>query len=133
MQIQISWLLQKPTDLALHCLQRQGITRFSRTRVKWLVLKGDHRSQESREKHYAGSITGQKWKLTTKGFRGMNSGQCGHRIRDSRSLMADCTECSMKTKVNICNYGCCEVLFQLCFTVSIISITVVVILVVQKQ
>ena len=32
-QIQISWLLQKPTDLALHCLQRQGISRFSRTRV----------------------------------------------------------------------------------------------------
>ena len=25
MQIQISWLLQKPTDLDLHCLQRQGI------------------------------------------------------------------------------------------------------------
>ena len=33
-QIQISWLLQKPTDLDLHCLQRQGISRFSRTRVK---------------------------------------------------------------------------------------------------
>ena len=24
MQIQISWLLQKPTDLDLHCLQRYG-------------------------------------------------------------------------------------------------------------
>ena len=34
MQIQISWLLQKPTDLDLHCLQRQDISRFSRTRVK---------------------------------------------------------------------------------------------------
>ena len=33
MQIQISWLLQKPTDLDLHCLQKQGISRFSRTRV----------------------------------------------------------------------------------------------------
>ena len=32
-QIQISWLLQKPTDLDLHCLQRQGISRLSRTRV----------------------------------------------------------------------------------------------------
>ena len=32
-QIQISWLLKKPTDLDLHCLQRQGIDRFSRTRV----------------------------------------------------------------------------------------------------
>ena len=34
-QIQISWLLlQKPTDLDLHCLQSQSISRFSRTRVK---------------------------------------------------------------------------------------------------
>ena len=35
MQIQISWLLQKPTDLDLHCLQRQYISGFSRTRVKY--------------------------------------------------------------------------------------------------
>ena len=34
MQIQISWLLQNPTDLDLHCLQRQYISGFSRTRVK---------------------------------------------------------------------------------------------------
>ena len=34
MQIQISWLLQKPTDLDLHCLPRQGISGFSRIRVK---------------------------------------------------------------------------------------------------
>ena len=34
MQIQIRWLLQKPSDLDLHCLQRQGISGFSRTRVK---------------------------------------------------------------------------------------------------
>ena len=33
-QIQISWLLQKPTDLDLYCLQRQGLSGFSRTRVK---------------------------------------------------------------------------------------------------
>ena len=33
LQIQISWLLQKPTDLDLHCLQRQGISGLSRTRV----------------------------------------------------------------------------------------------------
>ena len=32
-QIQSSWFLQKPTDLDLHCLQRQGISGFSRTRV----------------------------------------------------------------------------------------------------
>ena len=32
-QIQISWLLKKPTDLDLHWLQRQGISGLSRTRV----------------------------------------------------------------------------------------------------
>ena len=36
-QIQISWLLKKPTDLDLHCLQKQGISRFSRTRLNWAV------------------------------------------------------------------------------------------------
>ena len=36
-QIQISWLLQKPTDLDLHCLQRQGISGFSRTRDNMIV------------------------------------------------------------------------------------------------
>ena len=30
---------QKPTDLDLHCLQRQGISRFSRTRVKIISYK----------------------------------------------------------------------------------------------
>ena len=39
MQIQISWLLQKPTDLDLHCLQRQGTCGFSRTRVKEISLE----------------------------------------------------------------------------------------------
>ena len=34
MQIQISWPL-KPTDLDLHCLQRQGVSRFSRTRINF--------------------------------------------------------------------------------------------------
>ena len=29
MQIQISWLLKKPTDLDLHCLQKQGVSGFS--------------------------------------------------------------------------------------------------------
>ena len=31
--------LQKPTDLDRHCLQRQDISRFSRTRVKKLASK----------------------------------------------------------------------------------------------
>ena len=39
MQIQISWLLQKPTDLDLYCLQSKGISRLSRTRVKKLKNK----------------------------------------------------------------------------------------------
>ena len=30
MQIQISWLLQKPTDLDLHCLLRQGMSCLAR-------------------------------------------------------------------------------------------------------
>ena len=36
MLIQISWLLWKPTDLDLHCLQRQStcVSRFNRTRLK---------------------------------------------------------------------------------------------------
>ena len=38
-QIQISWLLQKPTDLDLHCLQRQDISGFSRTRVNMLLCR----------------------------------------------------------------------------------------------
>ena len=37
-QIQISWLLKKPTDLDLHCLQKQGISLFSRTRVKVILF-----------------------------------------------------------------------------------------------
>ena len=41
-QIQISWLLQKPTDLDLHCLQRHGIYGFSRTRVKTSQLYDFH-------------------------------------------------------------------------------------------
>ena len=42
-QIQISWLLKKPTDLDLHCLQRQDISGFSRTRVKGpIFLKNRH-------------------------------------------------------------------------------------------
>ena len=38
-QIQISWLLKKPTDLDRHCLQRQGVSGCRRTRVKRLRKK----------------------------------------------------------------------------------------------
>ena len=38
MQIHISRLLQKPTDLDLHCLQRQGISGLSRTRFEYLDI-----------------------------------------------------------------------------------------------
>ena len=40
-QIQISWLLQKPTDLDLHCLQKKDISGFSRTMVKSTYLPVD--------------------------------------------------------------------------------------------
>ena len=40
-KIQTSWLLQKPTDLDLHCLQRQGITEFKRTTVKMSEYLGE--------------------------------------------------------------------------------------------
>ena len=32
-QVRISWFLKKPTVLDLHCLQRQGFSKFSMTRV----------------------------------------------------------------------------------------------------
>ena len=37
-QIQISWLLQKQTDLDLHCLQRQGVFGISMTKVNSLIF-----------------------------------------------------------------------------------------------
>ena len=36
-QIQISWLLENPTDLDLYCLQKQDISGFSRTRLTNLL------------------------------------------------------------------------------------------------
>ena len=38
MQIKISWHLQKPLDLDLHCLQMQDISRFGRTNVNIIIL-----------------------------------------------------------------------------------------------
>ena len=48
-QIQISWLLQKPTDLDLHCLQRQGIFGFIRTKVRtlWVLCKPCYAQKDS--------------------------------------------------------------------------------------
>ena len=37
MQIQISWLRKKPTDLDLHCSKRQGVSGFSTTRLNKFV------------------------------------------------------------------------------------------------
>ena len=36
--IQISWLLRKPTNLELHCLQRHGISGFSKRRVQTIFV-----------------------------------------------------------------------------------------------
>ena len=41
-QIQISWLLQKPTDLDLYYLQRHGISGFSRTSLKQENIDAKH-------------------------------------------------------------------------------------------
>ena len=41
MQIQINWLLRKPTDQDLHCLQRQGISGFNMTRVNSFHTSAD--------------------------------------------------------------------------------------------
>ena len=46
-QIQISCLLQNPTDQDLHCLQKQGIFGFSRTNVNNLSLVARKRLFES--------------------------------------------------------------------------------------
>ena len=37
MQIQISWLLQKPTDLDLHCLLRHGMSCSAREELIYLT------------------------------------------------------------------------------------------------
>ena len=49
MQIKISWLLQKPTDLDLHCLPRQGISGFIRKRVKRCKMSN---SNYPKHRHY---------------------------------------------------------------------------------
>ena len=38
---EISWLLQKPTDLDIHCLQRQDLSGFSRTRVNEEIISAN--------------------------------------------------------------------------------------------
>ena len=50
-QTQVSWLLQKPTDLDWHCLQKQGISGISRTRVniKFCILAARRSARKARE------------------------------------------------------------------------------------
>ena len=38
MASEISWLIQKPTDLDLHCLLRQGMSRSAREGLKVLQI-----------------------------------------------------------------------------------------------
>ena len=52
MQIQISWLLKKPTDLDLNCLQRQGISEYSRTRVKIILMNNHVKSDTNITKYF---------------------------------------------------------------------------------
>ena len=44
MYIQICWLLQQPTNLGLHCLQRQVISGFSRARVNNSTIAKGHKT-----------------------------------------------------------------------------------------
>ena len=39
MQIQISWLFQKPTDLDLHCLQRQVYPGSAGQGLNWVLME----------------------------------------------------------------------------------------------
>ena len=64
MQIQINWLVQKPTDPdlhclqrqgKLHCLQRQGISELSRTKVKLICTLFHIISEHGR---YIGKLKG---------------------------------------------------------------------------
>ena len=52
MQIQISWLLQANWSGSLHCLQRQGIPGFSRTRIK----KQPHKKAKFRPKKVTNKV-----------------------------------------------------------------------------
>ena len=45
MQIQISWLLKKPTDLNLHCLLRQGMSCSAREGLRKLGCLGICKAQ----------------------------------------------------------------------------------------
>ena len=46
-------VLQRPTDLDLHCLHRQGISGFSRTRVNRRIQKHESSNRKKKRK--------QKW------------------------------------------------------------------------
>ena len=49
---------QKPTDLDIHCLQKQGISRFSRTKVNTMKV------MSSGAKSMSGSCYGQIQQMT---------------------------------------------------------------------
>ena len=51
-QIQISWLLQKPTDLDLHCLLRQGMLCSAREGLIYIVLSVTNVSEWTDSKYY---------------------------------------------------------------------------------
>ena len=53
MQIQISWLLQKPTDLDLHCLLRQDMSCSAREGLRLCgSLECNHFSNFGEDEHY---------------------------------------------------------------------------------
>ena len=48
--MKISWFLQKLTDVDLHCLQRQDISNFSRTRVKEFGLNKNLKKKKKKKR-----------------------------------------------------------------------------------
>ena len=79
-QVQIRWLHQKPTDLDVHRLQRQGISGFCRTRVKlvlfdWnLTLYSDSTQITNICSVFAGSTTSSVKRHSITQIRGWSGG-----------------------------------------------------------
>ena len=58
MQTQISWLFQKPTDLDLHCLLRQGMSCSAREGLMIFVKRSSHGSHSRDMKRPGGLVVG---------------------------------------------------------------------------
>ena len=89
---------QKPTDLNLHCLQRQGIFRFSRTRV--------HLSQKRWLEWNTKPYFERKWDNITLATSGENmpSDTCFHQTEISLTFAANWSVYAVLKKLEMCQY-----------------------------